>query len=144
MFLNHYDHSIDEKGRITIPAKYRDQLQGGAFLTKGFDQNLTIYPSARFQAFLDRLNHMNSMDPAIRQLKRWFLANAAEIEFDRAGRFIIPQNLRDEAGLNGAAVVVGIGEEIEIWSPSNWKAQNDMVSEPDFKEKQFASLDLSI
>jgi MraZ protein len=144
MFLNHYDHSIDEKGRITIPAKYRDQLQGGAFLTKGFDQNLTIYPSARFQAFLDRLNHMNSMDPAIRQLKRWFLANAAEIEFDRAGRFIIPQYLRDEAGLNGAAVVVGIGEEIEIWSPSNWKAQNDMVSEPDFKEKQFASLDLSI
>ena len=144
MFLNHSDHSIDEKGRITIPARYRDQLQGGAFLTKGFDQNLTIYPSARFQAFLDRLNHMNSMDPAIRQLKRWVLANAAEIEFDRAGRFIIPQNLRDEAGLNGAAVVVGIGEEIEIWSPANWKAQNDLVSEPDFKEKQFASLDLSI
>jgi MraZ protein len=144
MFLNHTDHSIDEKGRITIPARYRDQLQGGAFLTKGFDQNLTIYPSARFQAFLERLNHMNSMDPAIRQLKRWVLANAAEIEFDRAGRFIIPQNLRDEAGLDGAAVVVGIGEEIEIWSPANWKAQNDLVSEPDFKEKQFASLDLSI
>ena len=144
MFLNHYDHSIDEKGRITIPARYREQLQGGAFLTKGFDQNLTIYPSARFQAFLERLNHMNSMDPAIRQLKRLFLANAAEIEFDRAGRFIIPQNLREEAGLDGAVVVVGIGEEIEIWSPANWQAQNDKVADPEFKEKQFATLDLSI
>lgn len=144
MFLNQYEHSIDDKGRITIPARYRDQLQGGAFLTKGFDQNLTIYPSPRFNAFLDRLNHMNSMDPAIRSLKRWFLANAAEIEFDRAGRFIIPQNLRDEAGLNGAAVVVGIGEEIEIWSPTNWKVQNERVADPEFKEKQFASLDLSI
>jgi len=144
MFLNQYEHSIDDKGRITIPARYRDQLQGGAFLTKGFDQNLTIYPSARFNAFLERLNHMNSMDPAIRSLKRWFLANAAEIEFDRAGRFIIPQNLRDEAGLNGAAVVVGIGEEIEIWSPTNWKVQNERVADTEFKEKQFASLDLSI
>ena len=144
MFLNHYEHSIDEKGRITIPARYRDQLQGGAFLTKGFDQNLTIYPSARFHAILERLNHMNSMDPAIRALKRWFLSNAAEVEFDRAGRFIIPQNLREEAGLNGDAMVVGIGEEIEIWSPANWKLQNEQVATPDFKEKQFASLDLSI
>lgn len=143
MFLGQYDHSIDEKGRITLPARFREQLQGGAFLTKGFDNNLVVYPAARFTAFFERLNHMNNADPAIRALRRLILSNAAEIEFDRNGRFILPQNLRDAAHLNGTAKVVGVGEEIEIWSPENWNEQSGQNDNPDFTSQQFTSLDLS-
>ncbi len=144
MFLGQYEHSIDEKGRITLPARYREQLQGGAFLTKGFDNNLVLYPSARYTAFLERLNHINTLDPASRTLRRMFTSDAAEIEFDRNGRFILPQNLREAAQLNGSVVVVGVGDEIEIWSPELWSAQKAKMDNPDFTNQQFASLDLSI
>lgn len=144
MFLGQYEHTVDEKGRMIIPARYRDLLQDGAFITTGFDHNLMVLTTASFDKVRDRLSVMSLTDPTARQLKRLMFANAERVEVDRAGRVLIPQYLRDAAGLQGAAVVVGVGDYFEIWAPENWDKQNDDLNDKDANAQRFAALDLSL
>src|SRR5512145_2469661 len=104
MFLGQYQHTIDEKGRLTIPARFRELLDGGAYLTQGLDQCLVVMTSASFAKTLEDLGAMNLADPNARLLRRVILSNAYPLEVDKAGRMLVPQHLREFAGLAGEAM----------------------------------------
>ncbi len=143
MFLSHHQHSIDEKGRMTIPASYREQLQDGAYITQGFDQNLIVLPRTSFDKVSTRINQMSLTDPAARQLRRLIFSHAEKIEFDRAGRILIPLFLRESALLTNAAEVAGAGTYFEIWSPELWAKQDAEYQNPEFNTQRYAALDLT-
>ena len=144
MFLGRYHHNLDEKGRLTIPAKFRDALAEGAFLTQGFDRNLRLLTEADFEAMAAQINHLSMTDPAIRQLRRLIFATASEVQLDRIGRTLVPQFLREFAGLDNEAIIVSVGEAIEIWSPEVWAEQESLLLDAEVNAQKFAELNLSI
>jgi MraZ protein len=144
MFLGQFEHTIDEKGRITFPSRFRELLSDGAYVTAGMDKNLLVMPSSHFNQLFERINSMNPNDPRVREYRRFTFSRAAKIEFDSAGRFIIPPVLRESAQLINAAVVVGVGTDIEIWAPELWAEQGKIMEDPEILTKSFESLDLSI
>jgi len=144
MFLGRYHHNLDEKGRLTIPAKFRDALAEGAFLTQGFDRNLRLLTEVDFEAMAAQINRLSMTDPAIRQLRRLIFATASEVQLDRIGRTLVPQFLREFAGLDNEAIIVGVGEAIEIWSPEVWAEQESLLLDAQANAQKFAELDLSI
>jgi len=144
MFLGQFEHTIDEKGRMTIPARFRELLEGGAYVTQGFDSNLIVLPTDAFQQIYQRVNQLSMTDPTTRQLKRLIFSYATRLEFDKAGRILLPQFLRETASLDGAAVVVGVGDYFEIWSVQHWADQNDNLRDADANSQRFAALDLSL
>ena len=141
MFNGRYEHNIDEKGRLTIPARFRELLDSDAYVLQGFDCNLLVLTAASFARISERINQLNMADPVARQLKRMIFSSAEHCEFDRAGRMLLPQYLREAAKLNGTAMVVGAGEYIEIWSPALWEEQSRVIQEAD--AQRFAAFDLS-
>jgi len=88
VFLGRYDHTIDEKGRVTIPSRFRELLENGAYLTRGFDKNLMVIPAPAFEQMFLRITALSITDPAARLLRRMVFTPAARIEFDRAGRIL--------------------------------------------------------
>lgn len=142
MFLGQYHHSIDNKGRLTVPAKFRDLLQDGSYITQGFDRNLMVLRSASFDGISRRVNQLSMTDPAVRQLRRLIFANADRADIDRSGRILIPQFLREVAHIDGEAVVVGAGDYFEVWSPEAWNQQLDHLQDADANSQQFSTFDL--
>lgn len=144
MFLGTYEHTLDTKGRMTIPSKYRDLVSGGAYITKGFDQNLMVLTAEVFQRLYDRVTKMNFADPTARELRRLMFANAFSVEVDKAGRILIPQILRLHASLDGDAKILGNGSYFEIWSPNLWQNHSDKLISNDANNERYATLDLSL
>ena len=143
MFLGQYAHSFDDKSRLTVPAKFREPLADGAFVVQGLDNNLMVLTASAFETIYQRLMAMNMMDPAARALRRIILGNAAQLELDSAGRILIPQVLRDLAGLGNEAVLVGQGDYFEVWQPDLWKAQEAELQNAEVNAQRFSTLDLS-
>ncbi|MGE5643520.1 MAG: division/cell wall cluster transcriptional repressor MraZ [Byssovorax cruenta] len=144
MFLGQYQHNLDDKGRLMIPARYRDLLAAGAFITQGFDRCLMVMTDAYFQDVYARINSMNMADPAARMLRRLILSNAYAVDVDRVGRILVPQNLREFLGINsGELVVAGQGEYFEVWTPAEWQAQMERLQDVEANEQRFATLDFS-
>jgi MraZ protein len=144
MFLGQYEHTIDDKGRLTIPARYRDLLIEGAFITEGFDQNLMVLTSSAFMTISDRVNRMSMTDPTVRDLKRMMFGRANQAEIDKAGRMLIPSFLRERAELKTNIVVVGMGDYFELWSAENWQVLNQPLPNSEANSKRFAAFDLSV
>jgi MraZ protein len=143
MFLGNFQHNLDDKGRLMIPARFREMLEGGAFITQGFDRCLMVMTEAYFQQVYDRINAMNLADPTARLLRRLILSNAYPVEVDKVGRILMPQNLRQFIGFDGEAIVAGQGDYFEIWTPSDWTAQMDQIHDTEANNQRFATLDLS-
>jgi MraZ protein len=144
MFLGRYEHTIDEKGRLTIPARYRELLESGAYVTQGFDHNLIVLSASSFEQMYLHVNEMSMTDSAARQLKRLIFSSAERCEFDRAGRILLPQFLRETNGLQSNAILVGVGDYFEIWSPERWLQQNQILQDTEANEQRFAALKLPI
>jgi len=144
MFLGQYEHAIDEKGRLTIPARFREALANGAYVLQGFDHNLIVLDSPSFESIYARVNQMSMTDPTARQLKRFIFSTAERVEIDRAGRMLLPSFLRDSAQLDGSAVVVGVGDYLEIWSPEVWARQQDLLQDVDANAQRFAAFELPL
>ncbi len=142
MFLGRYEHSIDEKGRLTIPARYRDLLVEGAYVTQGFDHNLIVHPIASFEEMSARINQLAFTDPIARQLKRYIFSTAERCEIDKAGRILLPQFLREIARLDGSVILIGAGTYFEIWSPADWVQQNASLQDTESAAQRFAALSL--
>ncbi len=142
MFLGQYQHALDDKGRLTIPAAFRDALAGGAFISQGFDRNLMVMTSTYFQQVYERINAMSITDPAARLLRRLILSSAYQVEVDKAGRILVPQNLRQFLGLNSEAMVIGQGEYFEIFTPAEWSQQMQTLQDADANAQRFQALDL--
>jgi len=144
MFLGRYEHAIDDKGRITIPVRYREALANGAFVCQGFDRNLMVMTADSFQQISDRVNEISLTDPVARQLKRLIFSSAERVEFDRAGRMLLPSFLREAAQLEDSVVIAGVGDYFEIWSPKLWAVQNETLQDTDANIQRFAALNLSL
>ena len=144
MFLGQFQHNLDDKGRLMIPARYRDLLAAGAFITQGFDKCLMVMTDTYFQQVYDRINTMNLADPTARMLRRLILSNAYPVEVDKVGRILVPQNLRAFLGIeNGELTVAGQGDYFEVWTPAEWKTQMDKLQDVEANEQRFSTLDLS-
>jgi MraZ protein len=143
MFLGQFQHNLDEKGRLMIPARYRELLAAGAFITQGFDRCLMVMTDAYFAQVYDRINSMNLADPTARLLRRLILSNAYPVEVDKVGRILVPGNLRQVIALNGEAIVAGQGDYFEVWNPADWNQQMDQLQEIETNNQRFATLDLS-
>jgi MraZ protein len=143
MFLGQFQHSLDEKGRLTVPASFRELLVEGAYVTQGFDQNLKLLTEPAFEAMAEKVNQLSETNPQIRKLRRLFFANASRVEMDRLGRVLIPQFLREFARLESDAVIVGVGKTIEIWSPESWREQLEDLSDAEANAQQYKEHDIS-
>ena len=127
MFLGEYTHTIDGKGRLTIPAKFRGALAAGLVVTRGFDQNLMLYDMDAWQALADRITQRPLADEDMRAFRRRVFAGAINLEPDRQGRILLPQYLRDFAGMNSDVVIAGMYDYLELWSADAWVAVRESV-----------------
>lgn len=143
MFLGQFQHALDEKGRLMIPARFRELLDGGAYITQGFDRCLMVMTESYFKQVYDNLNAMNLADPNARLMRRMIFANAYPVEVDKVGRVLVPQNLREFANLNGEAIVAGQGEYFEVWTPAAWNEQVKQIQDTEANNQRFATLNLS-
>jgi MraZ protein len=143
MFLGQFQHNLDDKGRLMIPARFRELLAAGAFITQGFDMCLMVMTDIYFKQVYDRINAMNLADPTARLLRRLILSNAYPVEVDKVGRILVPQNLRQVITLESEAIVAGQGEYFEVWTPAAWNEQMAELQNIETNNQRFATLDLS-
>ena len=120
MFLGEYNHSVDAKGRLIVPAKFREGLGEEFILSKGLDGCLYIYPFDEWKEFEKTLSELPTGKSDIRKLVRFFLSSATQVEVDKQGRILIPATHREFAGLEKDVVLAGVGKKIEIWSADKW------------------------
>ena len=127
MFLGRYAHSLDAKGRLAIPARFREALAEGLVLTRGIDRCLALYPMAAWRPLAERVSALPITDPDARNFRRMVFAEAIDLELDGQGRILVPPELRRYAGLEREAYVVGVHDAIEIWSPERWEAVDALM-----------------
>ena len=121
MLIGEYEHSLDAKGRLIIPSKFREVLGDEFVVTKGMDGCLFVFDDPEWQAFEEKLRALPMIDKEARQFTRFFLAGAASVEVDKQGRILLPAVLREFAGITKDAVLVGVGSRVEIWSKDRWE-----------------------
>ncbi len=127
MFMGKYNHTIDPKGRLSIPSKYREILGDEFVVSKGMDGCLYVYANDDWKVFEGKLASLPLMSEEARQFARFFLSGAQPVTVDKQGRILMPQDLRDFAGLEKDVVLAGMGGRIEIWSLERWQANNDSI-----------------
>lgn len=127
MFLGEYSHFIDDKGRLTIPAKFRAALSSGIVVTQGLDGCLAIYPLGEWESITQKINTLPLTSKDARNFRRLMYAEAANLEPDRLGRILIPKNLRELAGIDGETFIVGLHTYLEIWNPQRWQEVRSKV-----------------
>lgn len=133
MFMGEFQHSIDDKGRIIIPAKFRDLLGTSFVVTRGLDQCLFVYPLEEWGVLEQKLKALPLMKSDARAFTRFFFSGATECEWDKQGRVNLPNNLRQYANLEKDCVVLGVSNRVEIWSRGIWE-QYFQQSEDTFNE----------
>jgi MraZ protein len=121
MLLGEYTHNLDTKGRMAIPAKFRQKLTGGAIITRGLDHCLFIFSSQEWEILAQKLIALPLAQANSRAFVRLMLAGATDVELDKQGRILIPDYLREYAGLKKQAIVAGLYNRIEIWDSEAWK-----------------------
>lgn len=121
MFIGEYNHTLDNKGRMTIPSKFRESLGEEFVITKGLDSCLFIYPKSEWEIFENKLKALPLTNKDARAFVRYFFAGAIECTLDKQGRVLIPPNLRTHSGIDKDAIVIGVSTRVEIWSSENWK-----------------------
>ena len=124
MFKGEYSHSIDSKGRLIMPSKFRELLGNTFTVTKGFDQCLMAFDQEGWEQFESKLRSQPINDPRVRKLQRYFIGGAKETEIDKQGRARIPGSLREHAKLGKEIVLVGVGSFIEIWDKEVWEQES--------------------
>ncbi|MCR4652036.1 MAG: division/cell wall cluster transcriptional repressor MraZ [Lachnospiraceae bacterium] len=143
MFMGEYNHTIDPKGRIIVPAKFRESLGDEFVVTKGLDGCLFVYDNAEWSAFEEKLKGLPITNKDARNFVRFFLAGATSVEVDKQGRILIPTVLREFAGLTKDTVLIGVASRVEIWSKERW---DGVAGYDDMEEvaEHMAELGLSI
>lgn len=134
MFLGEFKHSIDNKGRLIIPAKFRDLLDGKCVIAKGLDGCLSVYPIEEWEQICAKIDEKPASDPKVRKFKRLFFASASAEECDKQGRLSIPNGLLQYAQIDKDVYVIGESNVIEIWSEERWLAQQHTDENESFEE----------
>ena len=129
MFIGEYHHSIDDKSRMAIPAKFRDALKRGAVVTKGLDDCLVVYPQAEWKALADKVSQLPMSQANSRAFSRFLLSGAMDVELDKQGRMLLPDYLRQYAKMGRKVIVVGLHTRLEIWDEKQWEAYRAKTEE---------------
>lgn len=129
MFLGEYQHSVDAKGRVVLPAKFRDRLENGLVVTKGQERCLYVFPLDRWEEEVRKVNQLPRTDRRSRNYARSFFGAASDQALDKQGRIQVPQALRDYAALEKDVVVVGVADRVEIWDTESWAANSTEADE---------------
>ncbi len=125
MFIGEYQHSIDKKGRLIIPAKFREELGKLFIITKGLDNCLFVFPLDEWKILENKLKALPLTRKDVRAFVRFFFSGAIECELDKQGRVLLSSNLREHGKLNKDIIIIGVSNRIEIWSKDNWESYND-------------------
>lgn len=125
MFMGEYDHTIDSKGRLIVPAKFRDQLGDEFVVTKGLDGCLFIYDNTEWAKLEEKITNLPLSNQNARKFSRLLLAGATLCEVDKQGRILLPASLRKHANLEKDVALVGVGSRIEIWNKDAWDEMNE-------------------
>lgn len=142
MFMGEYSHTIDAKGRLIVPSKFRESLGDDFVVTKGLDGCLYVYDKVEWTAFEQKLKTLPITNKDARQFARFFLAGAAGVEVDKQGRILIPNVLRDFASLQKDVVLLGVGSRIEIWDKALY--EKNTYDDMDSIAEHMAELGLGI
>lgn len=121
MLMGEYEHSLDDKGRVTIPSRLRDDLQTHFVITKGLDGCLFLYPMEEWGKMEERLKSLPMTNANARAFARLFLAGAQDVEVDKQFRVVIPPRLREHAGIEKEVVLVGVSTRVELWARERWE-----------------------
>ncbi|GKX29084.1 transcriptional regulator MraZ [Vallitalea longa] len=124
MFIGEYKHSIDAKGRLIVPAKFRVLLGDTFYITKGFDKCLMVYTEEEWNKFIEKLNNNPMKKKDARRIQRFFIASANECTLDKLGRILVPSHLREHSMLEKEVILIGVSNRVEIWSRENWEEYN--------------------
>ncbi len=124
MFMGEYSHSIDEKGRLIMPAKFREELGEAFVLTRGLDGCISVYPQIEWKKLEEKLSSLPLTNKNARTITRFLVSSAATCELDKQGRMLVPNALREYAHLTKDVVVTGNLERIEIWDKAKWNENN--------------------
>lgn len=141
MFMGEYNHSIDPKGRIIVPVKFRESLGDEFVVTQGLDGCLFVYPEKEWNEFEEKLKTLPMSNKDARKFVRFFLAGAAQVELDKQGRILLPAPLRNFAGLEKDCAFVGVGSRVEIWDKNRW---DESTSYEDMDEIAEHMMDLGL
>ncbi|MBA2742657.1 MAG: division/cell wall cluster transcriptional repressor MraZ [Actinobacteria bacterium] len=127
MFYGEHEHTIDEKHRLTLPARFRHSLSGGLVLARGIERNVDVYPSDTWHENMARIAGLDSLSREAREMKRFVFAGAAVAELDAQGRVLLPQHLAEHAGIEKDVVVAGVHDHVEIWDRAAWTAHLNAI-----------------
>ena len=120
MFIGEFNHSIDEKGRLSVPAKFREELAKGLVLTRGLDGCLWLYPAEKWQGIVESVAKLPVTQKNARSFSRFILSGAMDLKLDRAGRVLIPKYLSEYASIKSKVVIIGINDKLELWADQSW------------------------
>ena len=123
LFLGEFEHAIDDKGRLAIPARFRAPLEDGLFMTRGLERCLVIYDADSWRDVSERVRTLNQWQEEARRMQRHFFSGAVQAQPDKLGRVVVPQFLRTYANLETEVTVVGVADRIEVWSRTAWQQQ---------------------
>ncbi len=140
MFTGEYRHTVDDKGRIAVPAKFRAQLGAGAVVSRWLDACLAIHTQQGWDALAAKVAALPITDQNARRFQRLIFAGAAEVDLDRQGRILLPAYLREHIDLGNESVVVGSRDHAEIWVPSTWATYAQGLEDPDELAEAFQGL----
>lgn len=129
MFLGEYTHTIDDKGRVTIPARFRGELAAGLVVTRGFDQNLMVFPLSEWETVAARIADRPLSDESVRAFRRRVFSGAVDLTPDRQGRIVLPQYLREFAGIENEVVIAGMFNYVELWSDEAWQSVRESIED---------------
>jgi MraZ protein len=144
MYLGQHRIPFRSDLRLTIPEPYRDLFAEGAFITRGFEENLLLLSNVGFQELYRRAAGLNIADPHVRLLLRLIIANASEIEISTSGDVLIPEDLKSFTGPEQDLILVGQGEYLELWTPEDWEKQTTSLLDTAANANRFTHLDLAL
>ncbi len=143
MFLGEHQHALDTKGRLTIPARFREKLGERFVATKGFDNCIFLYPIDEWQIIEGKLRNLPMTRADTRSFVRFFFSGASEMELDKQGRIVLPSSLRDHAEVDKELYIIGVGQRVEIWAAQLWE-QYSQKAVKDFEVLAESLVDLGI
>lgn len=140
MFLGRFAHNLDDKGRLTIPAKFRGDLAEGLVATRGPRRQIVLYPLREWRTLTERVDALPKMDQRASNIRRLLYAFAEDLSMDKQGRIILPQSLREYARIDSEVIIVGLNTYIELWAPAAWREIEAQFEDGSFTEDYFATL----
>lgn len=129
MFMGEYQHSLDEKGRLIVPAKFREDLGEKFIITRGLDNCLFVYPLPQWKILEDKIKELPTSQADTRAFVRMFFSGAVEAEVDKQGRIVIPQHLREHSKIDRDVYVIGVSTKVEVWAKDTWENYSNRAQE---------------